>query len=98
MLPATMGEPAYSAPPRAEGFQTMKHVLRVFVVDDRPAIAYTLSAVLRDYGYSVTPYTNTLSALRDSPKLAPDVLISDVDMPELDGVDLAMQVQARCPN
>lgn len=75
----------------------MKHDLRVFVVDDRPMIAYTLSAVLRDHGYIVTPYTDPLHALRDSSKLSPDVLISDVDMPELCGVDLAMKVQAQCP-
>ena len=75
----------------------MKHDLRVFVVDDWPMIAYTLSAVLRDQGYSVTPYTDPLCALRDTLKLSPDVLISDVDMPELSGVDLAMQVQTHCP-
>jgi two-component system, response regulator YesN len=28
----------------------------------------------------------------------PDVLISDVDMPYLDGVDLAMQVLSKCPH
>jgi CheY-like chemotaxis protein len=72
--------------------------LRIFVVDDVPMIAHTLSAVLCDHGYSATPYTDPLRALRDVRKFAPNVLISDVQMPDLDGVDLAIQVQAQCPD
>jgi len=74
----------------------MDHDLRIFVVDDRPMIAYTLSAVLRDQGCSVIPYTDPLRALRDARRFTPDVLISDVEMPALGGVDLAIQVQAQC--
>jgi CheY-like chemotaxis protein len=60
-------------------------------------IAYTLSAVLRECGHSVIPYTDPLMALRDARTFVPDVLISDVEMPELEGVDLAIQLKVLCP-
>jgi CheY-like chemotaxis protein len=75
----------------------MRQGLLVFVVDDRPMIAYTLSAVLREQGHSVIPYTNPLLALHDARIFAPDVLISDVEMPELEGVELAIQLKELCP-
>jgi CheY-like chemotaxis protein len=75
----------------------MKHDLCVLVVDDMPLVAYTVSAVLRDAGHSAIPYTDPTLALRDARSFMPDVLISDVEMPELGGVDIAIQVLAFCP-
>jgi DNA-binding NtrC family response regulator len=76
----------------------MKHDLRVFVVDDMPLIAYTVSSVLRDEGHSAIPYIDPVAALQDARSFRPDVLISDVDMPNLGGIDLAIQVLGFCPN
>jgi DNA-binding NtrC family response regulator len=76
----------------------MRKDLRVFVVDDGPLIAHTLSALIQDHGYSASPYTDPLKALRDARLFMPDALISDVDMPHLDGVDLAIKVLNRCPH
>jgi CheY-like chemotaxis protein len=75
----------------------MKHDLCVFVVDDMPLVAYTVSAALRDEGHSAIPYTDPTLALRDARSFTPDVLISDVEMPDLGGVDLAIQLLAFCP-
>ena len=76
----------------------MKQDLCVFVVDDMPLIAYTVSSVLRDEGHSAIPYTDPIMALRDTRSFNPDVLISDVEMPNLGGVELAAQVLRLCPN
>jgi CheY-like chemotaxis protein len=75
----------------------MKHDLCVFVVDDMPLVAYTVRAVLRDDRHSAIPYSDPTLALRDAPRFMPDVLISDVEMLELGGVDPAVQVLAVCP-
>ena len=75
----------------------MKQDLCVFVVDDMPLVAYTVSAALREEGHSAIPYTDPTFALRDARSFMPDALISDVEMPELGGVDLAIQVLALCP-
>ena len=75
----------------------MKHDLCVFVVDDKPLVAYTVSAILRDEGHSAIPYTNPVAALGDARSFTPDVLISDIEMPNLGGVELAIQILALCP-
>ena len=76
----------------------MKRTLRVFVVDDRPMIAYSLRAVLSDCGHRVIPYTNPAQALSDAGGIAPDVLISDIEMPVLNGINLAIEIQTKHPD
>jgi CheY-like chemotaxis protein len=70
---------------------------RVFVVDDEHVIASTLAAILRVHGYSATSFTNPLEVLAAARLRAPDLLISDVVMRGLSGVDLAIQIQVQCP-
>jgi DNA-binding NtrC family response regulator len=70
---------------------------RVFVVDDEHVIASTLAAILKLHGYSATSFTSPLAALAAARSEAPDLLISDVAMPDLSGVDLAIQIKAQYP-
>jgi DNA-binding NtrC family response regulator len=72
-------------------------VPRVFVVDDEHVIASTLAAILKLHGYSATSFTSPHEALAAARSSAPDLLISDVLMPGLSGVDLAIQIKAQCP-
>ena len=69
----------------------------VFVVDDEPVIASTLAAILKLNGYSAISFTSPLKALEAARSKAPDLLISDVMMPDISGIDLAIQVKARYP-
>jgi DNA-binding response OmpR family regulator len=69
----------------------------IFVVDDEPVIASSLAAILNLHGYSATPYTSPIEALAAAQSRAPDLFIVDVVMPRLSGVDLAIQIKARCP-
>ena len=71
---------------------------RVFVVDDEPIIATTLAVILRQQGFDATSFSEPLEALEAAQSDAPDLLISDVVMPHLSGIDLAIQVQQKCPN
>jgi DNA-binding NtrC family response regulator len=72
-------------------------VPRVFVVDDEHVIASTLAAILKLDGYSATSFTSPQEALAAARLSAPDLLISDVLMRGLSGVDLATQIKAQCP-
>jgi CheY-like chemotaxis protein len=72
-------------------------VPRVFVVDDEPVIASTLAEILILHGYFATPFTSPLAALAAAQSEAPDLLISDVAMPDLSGIDLAIQMKAQYP-
>jgi CheY-like chemotaxis protein len=73
-------------------------VSRVFVVDDEPVIAATLAAILRLHGYSATFFTSPLEALAAAQLNPPDLLISDVAMPGISGIDLAILMKLQYPN
>jgi CheY-like chemotaxis protein len=70
---------------------------RIFVVDDEQMIAETLSLILRRRGYSSRFFLNPFEALQVSLSEPPDLLISDVQMPQLSGIDLAIRMREQCP-
>jgi DNA-binding NtrC family response regulator len=76
----------------------MKDGFKVFVVDDEKTIAFTLAAILRVNGFAAESFTNPLEALKAAAHDAPHLLLSDVMMPEMTGIDLAIKVLAICPN
>lgn len=69
----------------------------VFVVDDESVIASTLAAILQNQGFDAKPFTKPLEALLAAYSEAPDLLITDVVMPVLSGIELAIQVRGHCP-
>jgi CheY-like chemotaxis protein len=69
----------------------------VFVVDDQPVIASTLATILQMHGFSAKFFTSPLEALAAARAKSPDLLISDVEMPGLCGIDLAIQMKAQYP-
>jgi DNA-binding NtrC family response regulator len=72
-------------------------VPRIFVVDDEYVIASTLALILNRNGFSARPFTRPLEALAAAQSDVPDLLISDVAMPGLSGIDLAIQMRAQYP-
>lgn len=72
-------------------------ISRVFVVDDEQIIASTLTAILKVNGYDARAFVNPLEALEAARTEAPDLVISDVMMPELSGIDLAVRLREQCP-
>jgi len=71
---------------------------RIFVVDDEPMIGSTLAMILCMDGFDARPFTAPLAALLAARCEAPDALISDVVMPNISGVQLAIQIHEACPN
>jgi DNA-binding NtrC family response regulator len=71
----------------------------VFVVDDEEVIAQTLTTILRLQGrFNARSFTRPLEALEAARSESPDLLISDVMMPLLSGIDLAIKVREHCPD
>ena len=71
---------------------------RIFVVDDEPVIASSLAAILQMNGFSAKFFTCPLEALAAALSESPDLVISDVAMPGISGIDLAIQMRAQYPN
>ena len=74
-------------------------LLRVFVVDDEDVIASSLALILRfQGGFHATSFSDPLKALQAAHAEAPDLLISDVVMPQMSGIDLAIQLRHLSPD
>jgi CheY-like chemotaxis protein len=64
----------------------------VLVVDDEPMVADTLTQVLRMAGYAVATAYNGETALSFAELVPPQILLSDVRMPGMDGIELAIRL------
>lgn len=60
----------------------------VFLVDDNPDIRHNLSHLLRKMGYAVDTFMDAEEFVRRAPRLSPAVLVLDVRMPQMSGVQL----------
>jgi CheY-like chemotaxis protein len=72
-------------------------VPRIFVVDDEYVIASTLAVLLDINGFSARAFTQPGEALSAAHEEAPDLLLTDVAMPGLSGIDLAIRIKALHP-
>ena len=71
---------------------------RILVVDDEALIRDGLESILGDEGYEVDTAPDGRAALALIMANPPDVVISDVMMPHLDGLELRAQVQVQFPS
>lgn len=69
----------------------------IYVVDDRTIIAETLVTVLIQKGFRAIAFDDPTIALSAASIKHPDVLISDVIMPRMTGIDLAIRVRNAHP-
>jgi two-component system KDP operon response regulator KdpE len=67
---------------------------RVLVVDDEPQITRVLKTVLTGHGYQVRTAGEGKSALAALSEWTPDLVITDLRMPRMDGVELCRRVRA----
>ncbi len=67
---------------------------RILVVDDNEDAAQTLADLLRLDGHAVEAACDGPGALRAAERLRPDVAFIDLNMPEMDGYELAKRLRA----
>lgn len=67
--------------------------MKVLVVDDEPAMRDALELALRLDGFEVTLADDGRDAIRRLPELRPDVVLLDVLMPELSGIDVCRRMR-----
>src|SRR5437867_7171004 len=66
---------------------------RVLVVDDEPQITRVLRTVLSSQGYQVRTAAEGASALSDFNAWSPELVITDLYMPHMDGVELCRRIR-----
>jgi two-component system, OmpR family, KDP operon response regulator KdpE len=65
----------------------------VLVIDDEPAIEQVLDAALRARGYDVHTAANGTDGVQLATALAPDVLIVDLGLPDIDGIEVCRRLR-----
>ena len=63
--------------------------VRVLVVDDEQTIANLLARILRDHGYEARAEFSAMAAVSGAEDFQPQVLVADIVMPGMSGVQLA---------
>lgn len=81
--------------PILPGLKVEMATYQVLVVEDDPALRQLVSEVLRDEGYTVATAKDGLEALRAVQEDRPNLVLLDVQLPLLDGRDVARQMRER---
>lgn len=71
--------------------------LHILVVDDDEDVRYLLTVALENYGAKVTVVASARAALEALQQVQPDVLLSDIGMPNEDGYTLIRKIRAMPP-
>lgn len=69
----------------------------VLIADDEPNLADSLAMVLEAQGFRAVPVYNGETAVERARDLKPDVLITDMNMPGMTGIELALNVLNELP-
>jgi two-component system copper resistance phosphate regulon response regulator CusR len=68
---------------------------RVLIVDDEPQITRVLKTVLTSQGYQVRTASEGESALANFTEWRPELVITDLYMPHMDGIELCRRIRAQ---
>jgi two-component system nitrogen regulation response regulator NtrX len=70
----------------------------VLVVDDEPSIVQSLSGLLSDEGYKVSTAVNGYEALKVVDSDSPDLVLLDIWMPGMDGIETLKEIKKYHPH
>ncbi|HWN07926.1 MAG TPA: response regulator transcription factor [Pyrinomonadaceae bacterium] len=72
----------------------MEHKPRILVVDDEPQLTRVLRTGLSSHGYEVRVAADGVSALETFGDWHPDLVVTDLAMPQMDGLELCRSLRA----
>jgi CheY-like chemotaxis protein len=76
----------------------MEKTTTILVVDDQPAVATSLADILMFKGFKVYPAFSGAEALKILGEHLIDIMLTDVKMPDMNGVMLFREVKNKYPN
>lgn len=68
------------------------------MVDDNADITISLKLLLESFGHRVYCAYDGRAALRAARKYAPDIVVLDIGLPSLDGIEVARRLRSEFPN
>jgi two-component system nitrogen regulation response regulator NtrX len=69
----------------------------VLIVDDEPSIIQSLRGILADEGFEVMTADGGLKALDIIKETIPDIILLDIWMPDIDGIETLERIRRLCP-
>jgi DNA-binding response OmpR family regulator len=72
--------------------------MRILIIDDEKPLADTLSLILQNAGFKARAVYDGAAALSVIESFVPDVVISDVMMPGMNGIEVCGKIQIELPN
>jgi CheY-like chemotaxis protein len=72
-------------------------MLRILVIDDEPLIRSTVVMILTREGFSVEEASDGAAGIAMFRKNQPDVVITDIFMPNRDGIEVVMELKRSYP-
>jgi len=71
---------------------------KILVVEDEAVVLHTLQLILRQNGYEVRGARDGAEALAMATAFAPDILLCDINLPDMDGIRIALNVKGSVPD
>ena len=71
-----------------------KRDVKILLVDDEPDILEIVGYNLKNEGYQVYTANNGLEALKSAKKISPNLILLDIMMPEMDGIETCEKIRA----
>lgn len=65
----------------------------VLTVDDEPGMLLVISRILESAGYTVHTAENALTGLEIAKRVHPDIVLLDIRLPDMDGIDLLKEIK-----
>lgn len=92
------GPIAFSSKTEFDRRKSTAKTKRVLVVDDEEVIADSVTEILNNGGYEAHGFYSGEEAIEFAGKHCPDLVLSDVIMPKLNGIDTVLAIKKLCPN
>ena len=68
---------------------------KILIVEDSPSMRKLVRDALESGGYEVWESSDGREGLQVLPEVRPDLIITDVNMPELDGINMVREIRAQ---
>lgn len=75
-----------------------RKIRRILVIDDEKLVADSLAEILRRFHFDAIAFYSGEDAIEFAREQCPDIVLSDVMMPQINGIETVLKIQELCPN